>query len=80
MAKALKYPTVFRALLDGGHICERAPITGKHKWTVSLNLKRIGHITENQFIDMYNAGLLHYHSTRQNKSGEVLNYYTLLEG
>lgn len=80
MAKALKYPTVFRALLDGGHICERAPVTGPCKWSVSVNMKNIGHITENQFIDMYNAGLLHHDSTRHDKSGDALNYYTLMEG
>lgn len=80
MAKALEYPTVFRALLDGGHICEREPLAGPPKWTVSVNLRTIGHITEKQFTDMYKAGLINNTNTRHDKSGAALNYYTLLEG
>ena len=79
MAKALKYPTVFRALLDGGHICEREPFTGPVKWTVHVNLKCVGHITEKQFEEMYHNGLLHHYNTRHDKSGDALNYYTLME-
>ena len=80
MAKALKYPTVFRALLDGGHICVREPITGPCKWSVHVNMQKIGHITENQFMDMYNTGLLHHINTRHDKSGAALNYFVLMEG
>lgn len=80
MAKALNYPAVFKALLEGGHICEREPITGRCKWTVSVLQRTIGHITEMQFQDLYNAGLLHHENTRHAKNGDALNYYVLMEG
>lgn len=80
MAKALKYPTVFRVLLDGGHICEKQPTVGRVKWTVHINLQTIGHITETQFQDLYNAGLLHHTNTRNDKSGASLSYFVLMEG
>lgn len=80
MAKALKYPTVFRALLDGGHICERQPIVGPCKWTVHISQRKLGHITETQFQDLYNAGLLHHTNTRTDKNGNTLMYFILMEG
>lgn len=80
MAKALKYPTVFRALLDGGHICEREPAQGPVKWTVHVSLRKLGHITETQFQDLYNSGLLHHTNTRSDKSGDKLSYFVLMEG
>ena len=80
MAKALKYTSVFRALLDGGHICERAPAVGPYKWTVHLSMGTLGHITETQFQDLYNAGLLHHTHTSNDKSGDTLNYFNLMEG
>lgn len=80
MAKAMKYPSVFRALLDGGHICERQPTVGQCKWTVHVLCRKVGHITELQFQDMYNAGLLHHTGTRCDKSGDTLNYFELMEG
>ena len=80
MAKALKYPTIFRALLDGAHICEHQPTVGPYKWTVHFRLRKLGHITETQFQDLYNAGLLHHTDTRQEKNGDTLMYFDLMEG
>lgn len=80
MAKAMKYPSVFRALLDGGYICERQPTVGPCKWTVHVLGRKVGHITELQFQDMYNAALLHHTETRCDKSGDTLMYFELMGG
>ena len=79
MAKAMKYPSVFKALLWTGHICVRQPVQGKIKYTVHVSPRTIGHITETQFQALQNEGLLRCVGTRNDKSGDSLSYFVLAE-
>lgn len=65
MAKAMGYATVFKILLNGGHIVWKSPSAqGRQEYKVylpgeGLNPdKCVGHITENQFGDLSSVGLL----------------------
>jgi len=82
MAKALDYPVVFKALLDGGDIC-RILLTGKEiaKITVHTPARStsVGHITENQFIQLLENNIIELEEqpVQSDKYGNMYSYYTI---
>ncbi len=54
MAKAMEYPAVFKALLDGGVIFRDRPVCRKEEYEVYLDSNVVGHITGNQFKQLIN--------------------------
>ncbi len=58
MARALDYPTIFKALLDGGYIYKSVPIARKAEYGVCLHGNRVGHITRNQFEQLVHQGVI----------------------
>lgn len=80
MAKALDYPVAFKALLDGGHICEREPVVGAVKYTVHPGSGPLclGHITERQLVELYRNNIIKpLRKQRTLDDGSVLTYWKL---
>ena len=83
MALSLEYPVVFKALMDGGHICETHPSGGRTwRYTVhcpARHYSSLGHITPKQFRQLQANRIIH--ETRPepsvDKGGNVHFYYRL---
>lgn len=81
MAKALEYPVVFKALLNGGHICESYTNNGRtHKYTVHAHHPLcLGHITEKQFRQLISNDTINLRNDcpKKDKYGNLYFFYTL---
>lgn len=84
MAKKMDIIKVFRILLDGGHIASIEHIQRKTEYYVSYNYERVGHISQNQFENLCENGIIEsYNSSGHNQrtvdSGNIVTLYYLAE-
>lgn len=85
MARALEYPAIFKALLNGGYICERQPVVRKAEYELyqpersPSPSKRVGHITPKQFEQLAHHGIIEWNGwpNRTDKYGTVIVSYGL---
>lgn len=81
MAKALEYPVVFKALLDGGYITSTHYVQRKTEYKVFQKTERtarmVGHITEKQFDALVAQRVIKPTSQNRDKWGNIINFYEL---
>ncbi len=83
MAQSLEYPVVFKALIDGGHICETHLSDGR-AWRYTMHCPTrqtycLGHITPKQFRQLQSNRIIHEVRPEPSvdKGGNVYFYYRL---
>ncbi len=88
MANALKYPVIFKTLLDGGYICEAQTVLRNYQYKLyriepfSQPSKYVGHITPRQFNELASQGIIEWNGmvNWNDKSGTVSISYGLRKG
>ncbi len=84
MAKKMDIIKVFRILLDGGHIASIEHIQQKTEYYVTYNYERVGHISQKQFDNLCENGIIESysffgHNQRTDDSGNIVTLYFLAE-
>lgn len=85
MARALEYPAIFKALLNGGHIRRIRPLCRKAEYDLwqpernSFSTKYVGHITQNQFEQLSSHDIIEWDGwpSGRDKHGTVTSLYYL---